>query len=145
MSDLEGPCPRCAAVECKRWKLLDGSDVCDECWLDTAMDRQAEHWRSATAATHTPKVSQCATIRRRSPAVREFPVRPARPRVADWRAKWEELVKPGRNSACLLCGRWYYGAVLETCSRCGGRCVQRTDRDMNMMCRHATTFVESEQ
>jgi len=138
-SDL---CPRCGGIG-KSWKMFDGTDVCDECWLDVAMDRQAMHWKESRAAVASMP-SYVRPRRKLANARREFPVRPARPRT-DWQAKWAELVKPGYNSACLLCGRWFYGAVMETCSRCGGRCVRRTDRDMNMMCRHATTFVESEQ
>jgi hypothetical protein len=41
------PCPLCGASDTKRWKLLDGQDVCDECWMDYCMDRQAQHWRTA--------------------------------------------------------------------------------------------------
>jgi len=141
-------CPRCGGIG-KSWKMFDGTDVCDECWLDVAMDRQAMHWKESRAALATVDPSRgcegrCSRTAKSARARREFPVRPARPRT-DWQAKWAELVKPGYNSACLLCGHWFYGAVLEVCSRCSGRCVRRTDRDMNMMCRHATTFVESEQ
>jgi len=30
--------------------MFDGTDVCDECWLDVAMDRQAMHWKESRAA-----------------------------------------------------------------------------------------------
>jgi hypothetical protein len=41
------PCLACGASNTKRWQLPRGAWVCDECWLDTAMDEQAQHWRVA--------------------------------------------------------------------------------------------------
>lgn len=45
--DVAEPCPLCGASNTKRWQLPRGAWVCDECWLDTAMDEQAQHWRVA--------------------------------------------------------------------------------------------------
>src|SRR6266702_8353963 len=43
------PCKNCGALDSKQWTTLRGRDVCDECWLDTAMDEQAAHWREAAS------------------------------------------------------------------------------------------------
>jgi hypothetical protein len=141
-------CPRCGSVG-KSWKLLDGSDVCDSCWLDVAMDRQALHWleaRAAVPAQQPPPFKRL--VRRHQFPVRMAQARPEEPMTRD-KAKWKkalaELVQPGYNSICMLCGRIYYGAAMSACSRCGGLCVQRSDHDLGLMGRHATQLVEAEK
>lgn len=54
------PCPTCNATECKRWQMLSGQWVCDECWLDVAMDIQQHHFRIAEAGVKTR--AGCASV-----------------------------------------------------------------------------------
>jgi hypothetical protein len=149
MSDrADGPCPRCTGTG-KRWRMLDGTDVCDECWLDTAMDRQAMHWREARAALPAPVLPvPFKRLARR----REWPIRDARPTVdrcaetrdPRWKAALAKLITPSYNSICILCGHIFYGATMASCSRCGGMCKLHTDHDLGLMARHATVLVEAE-
>ena len=174
--EQQEPCPQCAGTG-KRWKMLDGRDVCDECWMDTMMDIQAAHYRSA--ASNVKQVEPSIPKSSRSPAIRPNPGTvqtlttrnlksscgglddlgkkgsPSKPPLpyeyapnrklpsqARWRKVLAEIIKPGWNSQCLLCSRWYYGAVLELCSRCGGRCTQHTDHALGLMGRHPAQFIE---
>lgn len=71
--------------------------------------------------------------------------RPPKVPLHKWKTKLTELLKPGYNSICLLCGHVFYGASMSSCSRCGGLCQLRTDHDLGLMGRHATTYIEAEQ
>ena len=154
MSNLDGPCPRCGAQECKRWKLLNGADVCDECWLDTAQDMLSSGgWKMAAdrlvrrPPTSTGRAQYARPMAKpASPSKprQAYPVREAQPR-RDWRAIAEKLLTPQLNSICLLCSHIFYGASLPSCTRCGGLCVQRSDHDLGLMCRRATQLVEAER
>lgn len=60
-----------------------------------------------------------------------------------YKAVMEEVIKPGYNSVCRLCGHIFYGAALSSCSRCGGACALRTDHDLGLMARNPHKFIET--
>jgi hypothetical protein len=177
MSDLRSePCPSCGSTGCKRWQMLSGQWVCDECWLDVAQDIQYHHFSQAQLGLGQPVVPKAsrppASVRRNTGSgITRQPVTSKRPGAGDsdalgikgypsqppwrrqypnpnwrrWRSELSEIIQPRYNSYCLLCGHIYYGAVLSTCSRCGGNCVKYTDDDMTRMVRYPTMEYEKEK
>jgi hypothetical protein len=57
----------------------------------------------------------------------------------------DEVVQPGYNSQCLICGHLFYGATMSSCSRCGGKCVIRSDHDLQLMGRRSLQLIEAEK
>jgi len=166
------PCPTCGAEQCKRWQMLSGQWVCDECWLDVAMDIQHHHFKIAerdmkkNSGLHYPLVNRRARSTSRAGSVqlqttstlsawrstsvdkgvmesRSSRFRP--PLTGALRKSLDTLVQPGYNSVCLLCSHIFYGAAMSSCSRCGGLCQLRTDHDLQLQQRRATQLIEAEK
>ena len=162
-------CPNCGG-EGKRW-MHGGRDVCSECWLDVAMDIQESNWsRTMTAIKKqepfVPKTSRrprlsaiaplCANPHNgnsrplavgRSEVLGEkgSPSRSLGPAQRRWAPLARSLEAASYNSVCLLCGRIWYGSRDTHCKKCRGLCVNRSDHDLGLMCRHPTQFIEGNE
>ena len=169
LSQQHEPCPTCNAVDCKRWQMLSGQWVCDECWLDVAMDIQQHHFKIARGALREPSVArasgqlglraknnlrlcpnpdnrgQRATNSRQPDALAVKGSRFRPPLTGALRKSLDTLVQPGYNSVCLLCAHIFYGAAMASCSRCGGLCQLRTDHDLQLQQRRAVQLIEAEK
>lgn len=175
MSHQSEPCPTCNAVDCKRWQMFSGQWVCDECWLDVAMDIQQHHFKVAQGDVMSrlrhrdPSIARASRCRglnaETNPALCPTPdnagPRASRPGTPDalavkgsrfrlplttrMRQSLDSTVKPGYNSVCLLCSHIFYGAAMASCSRCGGLCQLRTDHDLQLQTRHSTRLIEAEK
>jgi hypothetical protein len=146
LSQQNEPCLTCNAVDCKRWQMLSGQWVCDECWLDVAMDIQQHHFRIAesnltrTGCVSVP-VAKVAGGRQKPITQRNWRI----PLSKLTRKALDTLVQPGYNSVCLLCAHIFYGAAMSSCSRCGGLCQLRTDHDLQLQQRRAIPMIEAEK
>lgn len=149
MTTLErGLCNNCGAEDARRWTMLGGREVCDECWLDVSNDVNARSLAQAAAsakvscvpATRTP-LTLGSRLNPRSvsnPPHRELGSAAAQ----DRRGSPSVALTETTHAYCLLCGRIWWDAERTRCKTCGGLCVQRGTRDLSLMQRSAARCVE---
>jgi hypothetical protein len=140
--------------------------VCDECWLDVAMDQQHHKFRVAKEALEPRLRPISDQIRATSltpsrlgadtPTTQSgvSPYRPNRgsqaaPRFSralspPFKRLLLDLVQPGLNSVCRICSHIFYGASMGQCTRCGGLCSIVNDNDLKMMSRYPARTLEED-
>jgi hypothetical protein len=150
-------CPTCGSTDAKRWKTLDGQEVCDECVMDVMMDRQRTWYnRARSNAVTLPNYSrrEPKTLPRKSESPnlirhKSAGTNPTSGTTGSLRGGGLDFL--GRtlgsptHAQCLNCGRLWWGSTRERCKRCGGLCVPRTTHDLELMQRYPTFHVESEK
>lgn len=148
-------CLNCNASETKQWQLLDGSWVCDECWLDEMQGRNERLYSQAAAlvAQHEFRgVARAPSTARKSrpPAGStipgsDSPCHPGagrNPRVA--RTSMPKRAPQPRSShaQCLLCGRLWWNSQRTRCKVCRGLCRAWSDRDLSLQQRISSAYAE---
>jgi hypothetical protein len=101
---VEG-CASCGSVGPERWNLPDGTQVCEECWLEMG-ERAAK-----SPVGYTP----------------EMPAAPD-PQINLW-------FKRDYHSVCLICNYIHYDTKRRNCAKCGEPCVGRSSKELALLTR----------
>jgi hypothetical protein len=156
-------CPQCGSIDGRRWRSFSGIELCTDCewdYLSSLNERKLLDARSQIRDASIPSASKSPGV---TPSVRRNPRQCLRLTTGNlsasrWRGGLDALgvkaspyqrstrdIRPGTNSICLICSHIFYGAVLASCSRCGGLCRVHSDHGLELMARRAQAYVEAER
>lgn len=135
--------------------------MCDECWLDVAMDQQHHKFKAAKDGERRAWQPLLRLVYRRARGSVKSGQRvltPSRPSAGAattqlvhqhrrgsqappgpdrQRLNGTDIVVAGVNSVCLICAHIFYGVSMPRCSRCGGAIHIASDPDLQAMARHS--------